>query len=159
MSEKHLRLMSNSPEETREIARKIGSKLPAGTVIAARGDLGAGKTLFAGALAQALGVTETVTSPTFIFFREYQGRIPFAHVDAYRLEGLEEEEIALTGVDDALTREKVAFVEWPDFIRDRLPASTVWLEIRRCPDNDTQRSLEFSYDDDKEAWLDEALGH
>lgn len=158
MTQKTIRLLSHSPEETQAIGRKVGEKIPAGTIIAAKGDLGAGKTLFAAALAKALGVEESVSSPTFIFYREYQGRIPFAHVDAYRLEGLEEEEIALTGVDDALTREKAAFVEWPDFILDRLPASTIWLEIRRCPEDENQRSLEFCYEE-KEAWLDEALGH
>ena len=158
MTVKHLLLESHSPEETRAIAAKLGRTMPAGAVIAARGDLGAGKTLFAAALAEALGVREPVTSPTFIFFREYAGRIPFAHVDAYRLEGLEEEEIALTGVDDALTREKAAFVEWPDFIRDRLPGSTVWLELRRAGEDPAFRQLAFTYDE-KEAWLDEALGH
>lgn len=158
MSQKQYRIQSHSPEETQALAQRIGAHMPAGAVIAARGDLGAGKTLFAASLAKGLGVEEAVSSPTFIFFREYPGRIPFAHVDAYRLEGLEEEEIALTGVDDALTREKAAFIEWPDFIRDRLPHNTIWLEIRRCPAGDSLRELEFSYDE-KEAWLDEALGH
>ena len=150
-------LWSHSPAETREIATRIGQVLPAGTVIAARGHLGAGKTLFAAGLAAGLGVTELVTSPTFTIYQEYPGRVLLAHVDAYRLEGLDEEEIALTGVEEALTREKAAFIEWPDYIRDRLPADTIWLEIRRGAEPDL-RELEFSYEE-KETWLDEALSH
>ena len=106
-------------------------------------------------------MTEPVVTPTFTIYQEYPGRIPLAHVDAYRLEGLDEEEVALTGIDDALTRDKAAFIEWPDYIRDRLPADAIWLAIRRGPEPNLApdlRELEFSYLE-KETWLDEALSH
>ena len=142
--------------ETGELARRIGELLPAGTVIAARGDLGAGKTVFAAGLGKGLGVTEQVVSPTYIFFNEYAGRIGFCHIDAYRLEGLDEEELALTGLDDCFGREKAVFCEWPDFIRQWLPRDTVWLEIKRGAE-ENQRLLTFTFDRQKQEWLHDLL--
>lgn len=142
--------------ETGELARRIGELLPAGTVIAARGDLGAGKTVFAAGLGRGLGVTEQVVSPTYIFFNEYAGRIAFCHIDAYRLEGLDEEELALTGLDECFSREKAVFCEWPDFIRQWLPRDTVWLEIKRGAE-ENQRLLTFTFDRQKQEWLHDLL--
>jgi len=149
-------LHSASPEATRGLARCLGRALPAGTVIAAYGGLGAGKTLFAAALAEGLGVRETVASPTFVFFRDYAGRIPFCHLDAYRLEGLEEEEKALIGLDDCFTLDKAVFVEWPDFVSAWLPPDTVRLTIGKTGEH--SRSLRFCYDPSIHFWLKEALG-
>jgi len=152
-------ISSASPDETRALANKIGNAIPAGAVIAATGDLGAGKTLFAAALGKALGITEPIVSPTFMFFREYEGRIPFSHIDAYRLEGLEEEEIALTGIDDALASHKAVLVEWPQFIEDRLPSDTIRMNIEKDMEEADKRIFTFEYDDETGRWLHEALGH
>ena len=145
-----------SAAETGELARRIGEVLPAGTVIAARGDLGAGKTMFAAGLGRGLGVTEPVVSPTYIFFNEYPARLTFCHIDAYRLEGLDEEELALTGLDDCFGRDKAVFCEWPDFISQWLPEDTVWLAISRGADED-QRLLTFTFDPEKQEWLHDLL--
>ena len=146
---------SATAQDTLALARRIGLRMPAGAVIAASGDLGAGKTVFAAGLAQGLGIDEPITSPTFIYFNEYNsGRLPFVHIDAYRLENMEEEEIAFVGLDDCFRLNKAVFVEWPQFIRAWLPQETVQLRI--CRTEDDSRLLCFDYQD-KEAWLHEAL--
>lgn len=151
-------IISHSPEETRELAQRLGALLPEGCIIAAHGDLGAGKTLFAAGLAAGLNIQEPVVSPTFIFFQQYQGRLGFSHIDAYRLEGLEDEDIALTGVDEALAWPQAAFVEWPQFLAGHLPANHINLTIDRCPESEDWRRLSFEYQESEE-WLDEALSH
>ncbi len=155
MTKEQTIIHSASPEQTRGIARCLGRILPEGTVIAAYGDLGAGKTLFAAALAAGLGVEETVASPTFIFFQDYQGRIPFCHLDAYRLEGLDQEEKSLIGLDDCFAPAKAVFVEWPGFVREWLPPETIDLTLGVT--GDASRSLEFCYDAGLHPWLKEAL--
>jgi len=80
-----------------------------------RGELGAGKTTLVRGAARALGVTEHVTSPTFTVAQRYDGRVPVAHLDAYRLGAVDDEELglALEAAEDA-----VAFVEWPDVLAE-----------------------------------------
>jgi tRNA threonylcarbamoyladenosine biosynthesis protein TsaE len=75
------------------------------------GELGAGKTTLIRGACRELGVTEAVTSPTFTIGRRYRGRVPVSHLDLYRLQGLEDEDPGL--LDDYLTDDAVAFVEWP----------------------------------------------
>lgn len=155
---KEATFFSASPAETKALGKQLGEHLFPGLIIAAQGDLGAGKTLFAQGLGEGLGIHTTITSPTFMIYQEYdQGRIPFAHIDAYRLEGLSEEEIALTGIGDALALNKTAFVEWPQFLLDWLPQDTLWLDIRKT--GEESRKFTFRYDEAKEAWLHAALGH
>ena len=149
---------TDSASATAALARRIGERLPAGTVIAARGDLGVGKTVFAAGLGAGLGVSEPVVSPTYIFFNDYQGRLPFCHIDAYRLEGLEEEELALIGLDDCFSREKAVFCEWPDFIRQWLPPETIRLTISRGGGPE-ERRLDFTFDKEQQEWLHDLLSH
>lgn len=153
--EKHF--LSAQAADTAELGRRIGERIPAGTVIALSGDLGAGKTVFAAGVAAGLGISDTVTSPTYIFYNEYSGREQLCHIDAYRLEGLEDEEKSLIGLDDALAPHKVVLVEWPQFIADWLPADSIRLHISRISEN--ERKLSFCYDAERQAWLDEAIEH
>ena len=149
-------IKTNSAEQTRRLAQRIGACIPAGTVIAAQGDLGAGKTVFAAGLAAGLGIGAVISSPTFIYFTEYdEGRLPFVHIDAYRLENMDYEEKALVGLDECFRLDQVVLVEWPQFVSEWLPPETVRLSISRC--GDEQRQLCFDYDE-QEVWLDEALG-
>lgn len=158
MTRKSRIISTQSTEQTALIARRLGRHVPAGTVIAAYGELGTGKTCFAAGLARGLGLDDIVISPTYVFFRLYPGSsIPFAHIDAYRLEGLSEEEIALTGIEDCFAKENVVFVEWPGYIRQWLPQDTIELHIERGSDN--ERLMEFVYDGDKQRWLDEAFSY
>ena len=97
-------------EETRELGRRLGQALEAGDVIALEGDLGTGKTELVKGIAEALGVTTGVHSPTFVLQHRYQGRLPIEHYDLYRLEGLA---WADTGLDEPAP-DAVTLVEWPD---------------------------------------------
>jgi len=149
-------LHSASPDDTAALARRIGAAAPAGAVIAASGPLGAGKTLFAANFARGLGLRETVTSPTYIYFRLYPGPRPFCHLDAYRLQGLSEEEIALIGVEDCFARGQTVFAEWAEYIEDWLPPGSIRLAIDYGPLPDA-RLLTFTYAE-SEDWLHAIIG-
>lgn len=108
-----MRITTNHPEQTREIGRRLAEKLTPGTVIAFRGDLGAGKTAMISGIAEGLGVTDRVTSPTFTIVNEYSGgRLPLFHFDLYRLGS--GEELYDIGWDDYLNRGGVCAVEWSE---------------------------------------------
>ena len=109
------RRTSSAPERTAAIAAELASELRPGDIVLLRGDLGSGKTTFVRGAARALGVTEPVTSPTFTIGQRYEGRVAVSHLDLHRLagdRGLESEDPAL--LDDYLTADAVAFVEWPE---------------------------------------------
>jgi len=110
---------SASPEETAALGAELAEGLNPGDVVLVTGELGAGKTTFVRGACRALGVTEPVTSPTFTIGSRYHGRLPVAHLDLYRLEGLRDEDPAL--LDDYLTPDAVAFVEWPEVAGAELP--------------------------------------
>ena len=152
---KNIVIKTESPVQTQAIGKAIGQVLPPGTVLAASGSLGAGKTVLAQGLAWGLGIADAVTSPTYIYFNEYLGRLPFCHIDAYRLEHLEEEEIAQIGLEECFLPAKVAYVEWPQFMGAFLPLETIFVEFR--PGLDEERSLQFCYNPQTQAWLEEVL--
>lgn len=104
--------ISHNPEETAELGASWGREARAGWLIGLSGDLGAGKTLLAGGIARGLGVTARVKSPTFALVNEYQdGRLPFFHLDLYRLST--REAVVAAGLEIYLTRPGgVAVVEW-----------------------------------------------
>lgn len=103
--------LSDGPAATEAVGARIAAGLGPGDVVLVSGDLGAGKTTLIRGACRALGVTEVVSSPTFTIGRRYAGRIPVSHLDLYRLEDLGAEEPGL--LDDYLTPEAVAFIEWP----------------------------------------------
>lgn len=137
-------LRSGSPEETRRIAADFASRLRDGDVVALSGDLGAGKTQFAQGVAQGLGVSEPVTSPTFNIVFEYgSGRIKLYHFDLYRLDGPEQlEDIDFYVTTDASTP-GVALVEWADMFPEEMPEGAVSVTIRRDPVDDGARLIEI----------------
>ena len=105
--------ITNSPSETEAVGAALAQVLQPGTVIAYRGDLGAGKTAFTRGLARGLGVTDRVTSPTYTIVNEYLGgRMPLFHFDMYRLGS--EDELFDIGWDDYLERGGVCAVEWSE---------------------------------------------
>ena len=111
--------ITNSPEETEALGAALAAQLQPGTVIAYRGDLGAGKTAFTRGLARGLGVTERVTSPTYTIVNEYTGgRMPLFHFDMYRLGS--SEELFDIGWEDYLGRGGVCAVEWSENVWDAL---------------------------------------
>ena len=108
-----MEFITNSPEETEAVGAALAKRLSPGTVIAYRGDLGAGKTAFTRGLARGLGVTERVTSPTYTIVNEYLGgKMPLFHFDMYRLGS--EDELFDIGWEDYLERGGVCAVEWSE---------------------------------------------
>jgi tRNA threonylcarbamoyladenosine biosynthesis protein TsaE len=102
---------TSSAEETEAAGAELAERLGPGDVVLVTGELGSGKTTFVRGAARALGVSGPVTSPSFTIGHVLPGRVEVAHLDLYRLGSLAGEDPAL--VDDYLTDERVAFVEWP----------------------------------------------
>lgn len=121
------RVVSRSAEETRAIGAQLGARLGPGAVVALIGDLGAGKTCFLQGVAEGLGVTGDVTSPTFVLVNEYRGRLPVRHVDAYRTESLTE--LVDIGVEEMFHGDGVTLVEWADKLLPLLPPDAVIVRI------------------------------
>ena len=114
-----MEFITNSPEETEKVGAALGKILMPGTVIAYRGDLGAGKTAFTRGLARGLGYAEPVTSPTYTIVNEYLGgRLPLFHFDMYRLAS--SDDLWDIGWDDYLDRSGVCAVEWSENVADAL---------------------------------------
>jgi tRNA threonylcarbamoyladenosine biosynthesis protein TsaE len=99
--------------------------------------LGAGKTTITKGIAQALGIEETITSPTFCLISEYEGKMPLYHMDVYRLEGTED--FINLGVDDMLYGRGVCLIEWSEKIMDELPKKTIILRLE--PNEDGSRTI------------------
>lgn len=120
----------------------LAAELEAGDVIALTGDLGAGKTTLAKAIAKGLGVEETLTSPTFTILQEYEsGRLPLYHFDVYRVHS--EEELFEIGMEDYFYRSGVCLIEWADLIEDLLPENRRTIKISRG-ENESERICEIS---------------
>lgn len=132
-----MRYLTQSPEETEKLGARLADKLPPGTVIAFRGDLGAGKTAFTRGLASGLGISEPVTSPTYTIVNEYlSGRMPLFHFDMYRLGS--SEELFDIGWEDYLARGGICAVEWSENVADAMEDAVI-VDIRRL--GDSQREI------------------
>lgn len=121
---------TNSPEETFALAKQLGAAVEPGTVFTLTGDLGVGKTVFAQGLAEGLGITEPINSPTFTIVQVYdEGRLPFYHFDVYRIGDVEEmDEI---GYEDYFYGDGVCLVEWAEFIEEILPQRRTQILIEK----------------------------
>ena len=136
-----MRIISNSEEETERLGADLAARLPAGSIVAFTGDLGAGKTAFVRGMARGLGVTERVTSPTFTIVNEYEGDgPPLFHFDLYRLG--DAGELFDIGWEDYLTRGGICAVEWSERAAEAME-ECIRVDIRRgnC---DGQRILEIN---------------
>src|SRR3954467_12622893 len=113
---------TSSAEETERAGAALARELQPGDVVLVSGELGAGKTTFVRGALRALGVTEAVTSPTFVVGLLYEGaRGPVAHLDLYRLAGLGDEDPGL--LDPFFGPDTVTFVEWPEHAGDDAAAA------------------------------------
>ena len=120
--------ITNSPEETRTLGEKLASGLKAGDVVILEGELGAGKSELARGIAKGLGVTETVTSPSFTILNVYEsGRCPLYHFDWYRLES--EDELYELGMDEYLGGDGVAVVEWAERCPEAVPEGCMRVKL------------------------------
>ena len=132
--------ITHSPAETEAVGAALGRVLPAGTVIAYEGDLGAGKTAFTRGLARGLGCTEQVTSPTYTIVNEYlSGRLPLFHFDMYRLASADD--LWDIGWDDYLDRNGVCAVEWSENVREALEDSLI-VRIEKVSDDSRRIIME-----------------
>lgn len=119
-----MEFISCSPEETEKLGAALGALLQPGTVIAYRGDLGAGKTAFTRGLAKGLGAQECITSPTYTIVNEYlSGRLPLFHFDMYRLQSADD--LFDIGWEDYLDRGGVCAVEWSENVQEALEDAVI----------------------------------
>ncbi len=125
-------VVTASADETRALAAEFGAALPPDTTLALHGNLGVGKTTFVQGLAQGLGISEAVTSPTFNIFTLHRGRTNLVHLDAYRLETARQVDDLL--LSDFLVSPWCLAVEWPEKISEWLPAQALHLELGIAPD-------------------------
>lgn len=133
-------IMTTSPEELVAFGKNLGFVVNSGDFIALDGDLGAGKTLTSTGIASALGVTDDITSPTFTIIHEYEsGRIPFYHMDVYRIKNYEE--MYDLGYEEYFYGNGVTVVEWAELIEPILPDEYLQIVIRVVPEG---RSLEIT---------------
>jgi tRNA threonylcarbamoyladenosine biosynthesis protein TsaE len=116
---------SSSPEETEAAGARLAAELEPGDVVLVSGELGSGKTTFVRGASRALGVTAQVTSPTFTIGQLYVGDPDVAHLDLYRLDGAEPGLL-----EDYLTPDRIAFLEWPELAEPELErvSARVWIE-------------------------------
>ncbi len=133
-------VLTHSPTETEQVGQALAAQLTAGTVLALRGDLGAGKTAFTRGLARGLGYERAVTSPTFTIVNEYEGgRLPLFHFDLYRLSS--PDELWDIGWEDYLDRGGVCAVEWSERAEELL-SGAVTVTLRRVDDSTREITVE-----------------
>ena len=125
------KLTSRCEEDTLEIAENIESEKFPGMVICLVGELGSGKTVFVKGFAKALGIKETITSPTFSLVKEYyDGEMPLFHMDVYRLDDSNKN----FGLDDYLNQDGICIIEWPEMIENQLPEERLDIKIKVIDD-------------------------
>jgi tRNA threonylcarbamoyladenosine biosynthesis protein TsaE len=128
-----MELVSSSPEETEALGEEFARLLlktrlrGPGVVIALRGGLGAGKTCLVKGIARGLGITETITSPTYTIACEYPGDVPLYHIDAYRLNS--DEDFENTGAGEYIGRQGMVIIEWSERLPRSIPPDAITIAI------------------------------
>lgn len=135
-----LRLVSRSAEQTQRLGEYLGKLAQAGDVFLLVGELGSGKTCLAQGIARGLGVQQYVSSPSFVLIREHQGRVPFYHVDFYRLHRMDE--IADLGLDDYFSGRGVCVVEWADRGMALLPEEHLLVTMEHVSEGERAITIE-----------------
>ena len=133
------KIITTSPEETIEFAKKIGAVLKKGDVIAYKGGLGAGKTTFTRGLAMGAGLEDEVYSPTFALINEYAGDVNIYHFDMYRITS--EEDLYSTGYEEAILR-GITVCEWSENIEDFLPEHYIRIVFSKRSESERIISVE-----------------
>ncbi len=135
-----MEFFANAPQETEALGAALGRVLPGGTVIAFRGDLGAGKTAFTRGLACGLGCSELVTSPTYTIVNEYlTGRLPLFHFDMYRLAS--SDDLWDIGWEDYLERGGICAVEWSENVADAME-NAIFVTIEKTGEESRRITVE-----------------
>lgn len=133
------------PDATARLGAALATVARAGDLICLWGDLGAGKTHLAKAFGAALGVTDTITSPSYILMAEYQGRLPLFHIDPYRL--VDAADALAGGLIDERQADGVTLVEWPERLGEALPRARLDVRIDGVGDEPRAIILEAGTDD------------
>ena len=133
--------MSRSVEETVSYFFDVGQRARAGDVYALHGELGAGKTVIASAIARGMGIAGDVTSPTFALLEIYDGRLPLYHFDLYRVN--DERELDNLFFEEYWEGDGVSVIEWPEIAAGRLPAIIIKIKIEYIDENTRKISLEY----------------
>ena len=121
------KIISNSELETIEIAQNFESEKFPNMIICLDGELGSGKTVFTKGIANALGINEVITSPTFTIIKEYlYGEMPLYHMDVYRLDG----NVDGIDIEEYFTKGGIVVIEWSDTIKDILPKERLDIKIK-----------------------------
>ena len=129
---------SRSIDDTMELAENIESEKFPGMVICLDGELGSGKTVFVKGFAKSLGISETITSPTFNLIKEYEsGEMPLYHMDVYRLDGNVED----LGIEEYYTKKGITIIEWADMIPDYLPEKRLDIKIKNSSEDEDKRII------------------
>ena len=135
-----MQFLTNSPAQTEAVGAALAEKLKPGTVLAYRGDLGAGKTAFTRGLARGLGCSELVTSPTYTIVNEYLGgRLPLFHFDMYRLAS--SDDLWDIGWEDYLERGGICAVEWSENVDDAME-DAVYITIEKTGEESRRITIE-----------------
>ena len=143
---------TKSAEDTRDLAAHLAEHVLSGDILLLSGDLGAGKTTFTQGFGRGLGVTEQITSPTFMLVQLYPARLTLVHVDVYRLEHLQE--IVDLGLSEMLDEDAVALIEWGEAAAPVLPADYLRVRIEFGDADDDRR---FSIEPVGVSWLGRSL--
>jgi len=125
------KITTHSELETIEIAQNFESEKFPNMIICLDGELGSGKTMFAKGVANALGISETITSPTFTIIKEYEGELPLYHLDVYRLDGKTDG----IGIEEYFSKGGVVVIEWAETIRDILPKERLDIRFKILGEN------------------------
>jgi tRNA threonylcarbamoyladenosine biosynthesis protein TsaE len=133
--------ITTTPEESADVARAIAGLMRPGDLIAVTGPIGAGKTLMAQAFAEALGITETITSPSFTILEEYDAPTPFYHFDFYRIAS--PDELDNLGFDEYFNGGGVCWIEWAELAAEALPPHRYQLTIHVM--NETTRRITLEH--------------
>ncbi len=138
-------LVCPDPDATARLGAALASVARAGDLLCLWGDLGAGKTHLAKAFGAALGVTETITSPSYILMAEYRGRLPLFHIDPYRL--ADAADALAGGLIDERQGDGVTLVEWPERLGEALPVARLDVRIEGVGDEPREITLEAGTND------------
>ena len=139
-----MEIITHSPQETEALGAALAQRLQAGTVIAYRGDLGAGKTAFTRGLARGLGCRDLVTSPTYTIVNEYLGgSLPLFHFDMYRLGS--SDDLFDIGWEDYLDRGGICAVEWSENVEDAMEGA-ISINIEKLGEDDRKITIEGGID-------------
>jgi tRNA threonylcarbamoyladenosine biosynthesis protein TsaE len=136
----HKQIITRSEAETHALGYEIGKTLQPGTVLTLTGSLGSGKTVFTKGVAAALGIQDTIISPTYTLIQEYDGDIKLYHMDLYRIASIEDFE--MLGAEELLYADGISVIEWSEVITSILPEGVITVVIKILENQDRLITIE-----------------